>query len=204
MAAKPTTLPRWSETGGGTQSNIIPAPLSGRQDVGFSPGEELPASWLNWLLNLLYRWSAYLRDGIFVGEAGQPGLTITGGSGAGGKGLVVTAGGTNENAIQATPTGAGVGVSVTTSGGGAGLGVTHSGSGRGLLILHSGSETAVESDASAGTGYALHGIPNTTKAPLRLSGLSAAPSSPVNGDIYYDTSTNKFRGYAGGAWVDLH
>ncbi len=29
-------------------------------------------------------------------------------------------------------------------------------------------------------------------------------STPVNGMIYYDTSLNKFRGRANGAWVDLH
>jgi hypothetical protein len=33
---------------------------------------------------------------------------------------------------------------------------------------------------------------------------SSAPVSPANGTIYYDTTTHKFRGYANGAWVDLH
>jgi hypothetical protein len=28
--------------------------------------------------------------------------------------------------------------------------------------------------------------------------------APANGDLFYNTSTNKFQGYAGGSWVDLH
>lgn len=42
-------------------------------------------------------------------------------------------------------------------------------------------------------------IPNV----FRFNPLST-PSSPLNGMIYYDSSTHKFRGYANGAWVDLH
>ena len=30
------------------------------------------------------------------------------------------------------------------------------------------------------------------------------PSSPVNGMVYYDSSTNKLRVYANGVWVNLH
>jgi len=30
---------------------------------------------------------------------------------------------------------------------------------------------------------------------------SSAPSSPVNGQIWYDAANHKFRGYANGAWV---
>lgn len=40
---------------------------------------------------------------------------------------------------------------------------------------------------------------------VRLSSTtSASIASPENGYIVYDTATNKFQGYANGAWVDLH
>lgn len=55
-----------------------------------------------------------------------------------------------------------------------------------------------------GTGYCCILTGNATKAPLRIVGRAGAPSSPDNGAIYYDTTTNKLRVYAGGAWTDLH
>jgi len=36
---------------------------------------------------------------------------------------------------------------------------------------------------------------------LRAEVKSSAPSSPANGDIWYDSANHKFRGYANGAWV---
>lgn len=37
---------------------------------------------------------------------------------------------------------------------------------------------------------------------MRIQSLGTAPASPLNGLIYYDTTTNRFLGYANG-WVDL-
>ena len=45
----------------------------------------------------------------------------------------------------------------------------------------------------------------STGGVFQLYSASADPSSNLaNGQMYYNTTTNKFRGYANGAWVDLH
>lgn len=33
---------------------------------------------------------------------------------------------------------------------------------------------------------------------------SETDSPPINGYVIYNSTTNKFQGYAGGSWVDLH
>lgn len=43
----------------------------------------------------------------------------------------------------------------------------------------------------------------TVGAPLKMHTASSDPSG-TNGDVYYNTTTHKFRGYANGSWVDLH
>lgn len=39
---------------------------------------------------------------------------------------------------------------------------------------------------------------------VRFVPLASDPASPENGDVYYNSTTNKLRVYAGGLWVDLH
>lgn len=39
---------------------------------------------------------------------------------------------------------------------------------------------------------------------IHLEPLATAPVGGENGDLYYDSTTSKFRGYAGGVWIDLH
>jgi len=45
---------------------------------------------------------------------------------------------------------------------------------------------------------------NSGTAMKWMGSLAAAPSSPVNGDMYYDTVTLKVRIYSNGAWADLN
>ncbi|MFH0902156.1 MAG: hypothetical protein V2A73_16110 [Pseudomonadota bacterium] len=63
MAAKPTELPTWA-TNGGTdpltqQSNVLEPPAS-KKASGFHYREKPARNYLNWLLNLIYQWCAYL------------------------------------------------------------------------------------------------------------------------------------------------
>ena len=59
-------------------------------------------------------------------------------------------------------------------------------------------------------GYLRFATNNTERARIKAGGqfrfvpLAAAPAGAENGDVYYDSTTNKLRVYAGGAWTDLH
>ena len=72
MPEKPTTLPRWADSGGD-----IVEPSSGKKDVGWEVDEQPPAQWFNWLFNLLYTWIQYLNAPVGTGSGA--GLSATGG-----------------------------------------------------------------------------------------------------------------------------
>lgn len=64
MTTKPGTLPRWADI----SLNFV-EPSSGKKDQGWVGGEQPPAQYLNWLINLIYQWTQYLNnpDGFTLG-----------------------------------------------------------------------------------------------------------------------------------------
>jgi hypothetical protein len=57
MAPQPEQLPKWASY---DLPGQITEPSSGKKQSGFLSGERPPFQWLNWLLNLVCRWVAYL------------------------------------------------------------------------------------------------------------------------------------------------
>lgn len=62
--SKPSTLPSWATSGGAA----IVVPSSAKQAAGWGPSEKPPAQYLNWHMNLVGQWAAYLDAGIFAGN----------------------------------------------------------------------------------------------------------------------------------------
>ena len=58
MATKPASLPEWASGGGA----VITEPTSGEKQDGAVSGEFARAEHINWALNLIYLWLAYLDD----------------------------------------------------------------------------------------------------------------------------------------------
>lgn len=197
MATKPTNTYRWAQESGGTKHNIV-EPSSGHKDEGWIPGRGAIAQFFNWLGNGAHEWILYLRDAVFVGEAGQPGVTATGGTGATAGGVFT--GGPGGGA-GLTATGVAAGPAATFVGGASGAGINVSAASAGLTVnaTSTGSGDCGRFDASSGTGYAIVGVGNSTRATLRITPQSAQPSSPQKGDIYYDSDTDTLHLYDG-AW----
>jgi hypothetical protein len=138
--AKPSTLPRWAETSGGTPSSNIDEPSSGRKDIGWLDDERPPAWWLNWWKNTVYQWIKYLDQihteaftwtalHVFekkvtvvaglatndpgvdaTGDGSGPGILGTGGATAGAPGVVGEGGIGGGPGVQGTGIGTGLGV----------------------------------------------------------------------------------------------
>jgi len=149
------------------------------------------------------------------GAGGGTGVRGEGG-GASGVGVFGVGGATNGSGVYGSG-GAGTGVGVNGVGGaGGGTGVSASGGGAGGIgvdavgtasggAVHAtciGSGTAVLADSVGGTGYGLVAHGNATKAAIHV-GPNVAPSTPLEGDIYYDTNTHHFLGWTGASWVQL-
>lgn len=57
MAVKPTTLPRWADSGA-----VIIEPNPGKKDIGWVSGSKPPAEFENWRANLTYEWFVHVND----------------------------------------------------------------------------------------------------------------------------------------------
>lgn len=77
----------------------------------------------------------------------------------------------------------------------------------GTVAAAHNSGATVENRWTAGTYSELAGLDDLAGArtddtkPLVVEVSSSAPSSPVNGQVWYDSVNNKFKGFANGVWV---
>jgi hypothetical protein len=86
--AKPTDLPRWAETSGGTPASNIIEPSSGKKDTGYvtiaesagGKGDVPTSGGLNWWMRLAYKWIEHLDD--FVAADGTIDWSALGAVGA--------------------------------------------------------------------------------------------------------------------------
>jgi hypothetical protein len=125
------------------------------------------------------------------------------GTGTGnGFGGVFTALGTAPAVFISKTAGTGAALAIdNTIGGGTGLTLSQSGTIGAMLITKTGSNLALAIDCSGGTAQGLQIAPNATRAPINLGSIAGNPSTLVEGDMWFDTTANNFKGYNGVAVV---
>lgn len=172
MSTKPTDVARWANVGGS-----ITVPPSGKQDVGWVPGEAPPAEYFNWLNNSAYLWFKWLSDGdvSFHNVVATGTLAVTGaatfGSTVGITAALTAASAAFSGAATFASTvgitgaatfGSTVGIAalLTASGGltlGANTNLTLSGTGD---LKHGAREIVVDTSAFAASGNTTFGMPS--------------------------------------------
>lgn len=77
MPTKPSSQPTWA-----TNASTTFEPSGAQKAAGFGFSKLLPARWLNWVLNLVYQWIAFVDSP--AGNGYTPAFTITAGTGVDG------------------------------------------------------------------------------------------------------------------------
>lgn len=180
MATRPSQAPRWAETATGTPAANITVPLSGEQDAGFNNGQTVVSSGkVNWLFRTIYDWCLYVADAVFVAATGSglPGVTATGDGASPGVKAIPGGGATPARgalnlATQTAPTAPADGDLWYD---GTGFFVRLAGATRTFLA-------ATIPQVFSGTA---------TRGAVNLAG-QATPSTPSDGDLWYDTTTLAF------------
>jgi hypothetical protein len=135
------------------------------------------------------------NGGADFGIGSAPGTLIQGTPSGSNDAISIQGGGTGGDGIQADGGG--------TSGSGAGgrfLGGAPNG--RGVVATGNGTGPGVDASSSSGIGGLFSA--NATRGSISLVPTSTQPSTPGNGELYYDLTTHKLRLYANGAWVNLN
>ena len=185
MAEKPTDLPEWATTGGTTLE-----PSAGEKAAGWTASTRPPARWMNWLLNLIYKWVQYLNAP--VGTGAGAGMAATGGS-TSGPGFQGTGGAPNGAGQVGQGTGTGAGGSFVggassgtgcsgTGGGPNGHGQVGQGTGTGSGGAFTGGANGPGVQASAGGGNndGVRGVGAGTGAGGNFSGGATGRGLVVN------------------------
>lgn len=220
-APKPSSVADWDTS----LLNLL-APSGGQIASGWTTGQVVPSEWLNWWMNLVGQWTDYLNDltnetltwnvlqtfaaGISVSQssANVDGVSSTGnGSGVGVRGIggglngtggLFFGGATDGTAVSGTGSGMGFGGAffggnsdspgVSGLGGNTnGPGGTFSGKGTGPGVIGANTHTGPGGQFSGNaTRPALHLVPQAT------------PSTPANGDIWVDLTTNLLQAMVNG------